>query len=86
MSFIPMNHKITLEKHDGSKVFNDVPAHVQFPTIFVTDKSIPIEENDIIHYRPSNNITGHYIVIDSDFREAQGSFPAHYQVKVKRMV
>ena len=86
MPFFPMNHKITLEKHGGSKVFNDVPAHVQFPTIFVTDNSIPIEENDIIHYTPSNNITEHYTVVDRGFHEAQGSFPAHYQVKVKRML
>jgi hypothetical protein len=86
MSFVPQNHKITLVKHDNSKNFYDIPAHVQFPTIFITDISIPIEENDTIYYTPSNNLTEHYIVVDRGFYEAQGSFPAHYQVKVKRMV
>jgi len=84
MSFPELKHKITLEKRDGSKVFENVPAHVQFPTIFIKDKSVPIEENDIIRFTPSNNVPENYIVIDRGFKEAQGSFPAHYQVKVKR--
>ncbi len=84
MLFDQLNQRITLEKQDGSKVFENVPAHVQFPTIFIKDKSIPIEENDIIHFTPSNNVPEKYIVIDRGFKEAQGSFPAHYQVKVKR--
>ena len=77
------DHKIILEKQDG-KTFKDIPAHVQFPVIFIKDKSIPIEENDLIHFTPSNNLPEHYIVIDRGFKEAIGSFPAHYQVKVRR--
>ena len=84
MLFGELNHRITLEKQDGSKVFENVPARVQFPIIFITDKSIPIEENDIIRFTPSNNVPENYIVIDRGFKEAQGSFPAHYQVRVKR--
>jgi hypothetical protein len=79
----PTDHKITLEKQNGN-TFENIPAHVQFPIVFVEGKSIPIEENDLIHFTPSNNLPEHYIVIDRGFKEAIGSFPAHYQVKVKR--
>ncbi len=83
MTFVKLDHKINLEKKNG-KPFENIPAHVQFPTIFVTDESIPIEKGDLIDFTPSNNLTEHYIVIEPGFHPKQGSFPAHYQVKVER--
>jgi hypothetical protein len=78
----PQDHNITLEKRDG-RIFN-IPAHVQFPKVYIMDGSMPIEENDVIHFTPSNNLTEHYIVVDRGLKNAIGSFPTHYQVKVKR--
>lgn len=83
--FPSLNHAITIEKQYG-RPYKDIPAHVQFPIIFVKDIAIPIEEGDLIHYTPSNNLPEHYIVVDRGFKEAIGSFPAHYQIKVERRI
>lgn len=78
-----LRHIVTLKKQNG-EIYENIKAEVQPKLIFIKDSSIPIEENDIIEFIPSNNLKESYIVLDRGFYEARGSFPAHYQVNYHR--
>ncbi len=80
-SFI--NANVTLEKQNG-EYYEDIEACVQTKQIFIDDATIPIEEGDIIIRKLDNGLVERYIVLDRGFFEAQGGFPAHYQVDVKK--
>jgi hypothetical protein len=78
-----LKDRIKLLKKDG-RTFENVPASVQKGQIFISDASLPIEEDDKIERKLPNNLTEIYIVIDRGYYESVGRIAAHYQTKVVR--
>lgn len=78
-----MNDVVTLLKKNGQRIEN-IKAHVQPKIIFITDTSVPIEEDDYILRTLPNGLEERFLVVDRGFYSKRGSFNAHYQVKVKK--
>jgi len=78
------NAKVTLIKKDGKRI-EGIPAFVQPTLIIIDDATIPVEEEDIIERQLPSNLTERFHVVDRGFYQAMGSFPDHYQIKVRKL-
>lgn len=78
------NDNITIIKEDGRR-FEDVKASVQSDIIIIDNKSLPIEEGDVIIRKLPSNSVEKYKVLDRGFISGPGSMPDHYQVKVEKL-
>jgi hypothetical protein len=74
---------ISLIKHDGT-IIENIKANVQPGTIFIHDKKLPLEENDIIYRKLPNGLVEKYIVLDRGYYSGIGGIEGHYQAKVKK--
>lgn len=54
--------------------------------ILIEDGELDIEENDTIQRGLPNGKSEKYLVIDRGFMRVIGSFPNHYQTKVKKII
>jgi len=71
---------VALIKADG-RIIEGIKAHVQTKLIFISDASIPIEENDVITRTLPNGLIERYVVIERGFHQIP---KPHYQVKVQK--
>lgn len=74
---------IDIIKPDGKK-FENIKAYVQ-GRIIIERGDIIIESGDFIQRKMSNGGTETYEVLDPCFYECSEGFPAHYQIKYKKM-
>jgi hypothetical protein len=75
---------LTIVKQNGT-VIKNVRASVQFPTIFITDESVPIEENDRIYRQLPSGIAETFVVVEPGFLSSPFGGMSHYEVKVRRV-
>jgi hypothetical protein len=74
---------VNLVKPNGDRI-EDIAANVQPSMIFIWDGSLPIEEGDKITRVLPNGLPESYLVLDRGFYAKRGSFPDHYQIKVRK--
>lgn len=75
--------KVKLIKKN-SVTIDDIEAVVQSDLIVIDDASIDIEEGDTIERGLPTGKSEYYLVLDRGYFAAFGSFPAHYQVSVRK--
>lgn len=75
---------ISILKKDGNRIDN-LKANIQSKGIFLFRGDVLVEVGDKIERLMSNSGTELYEVVDSGFHEKFSSFPAHYQMKVKKL-
>lgn len=83
MSHLP-REKVSLTKKDKT-VIENIEALFISSDILIEDATVIIEENDIINRVLPNGLEEHYLVTNNGYHSAMGSFPAHYQVKTKKI-
>jgi hypothetical protein len=79
-----MNELVTLVKADGRR-YPDIRSRVGGTVIFMLDVTLPVEEGDHIERILPNTLIETFVVEERGFHNKQGSFPAHYQSKVRKL-
>lgn len=77
--------KITIIKSAGT-IIEGIDAFFSDNSFLIEDGELDIEENDTIQRSLPNGKSENYLVIDRGFMRAIGSFPNHYQTKVKKII
>lgn len=74
---------VCLRKPNGT-VIEGLRAQLSGKAILILDSSNPIEKGDVLIRSLSNGLRMGFIVDDPGYREALGSIPAHFAVRVHR--
>ena len=80
-----MDDNVKLVKQNG-QVIENIIANVQPKLIFIDDVKIPIEEGDHIIRKLPNGLEEIYKILDRGFYNNSGGIPAHYQIKVQKIL
>ena len=79
-----MTDTVFVIKNNGN-TFEGVKASVQSTEIYIMSREPLIEPGDVIQRKMSNGGEETYEVIDPGFFEEFEGFPAHYQMKVRKL-
>ncbi len=77
--------KIAIIKTNGT-IIEGIDAFFSDNMFLIEDGELDIEENDTIQRSLPNGKSEKYLVIDRGFMRAIGSFPNHYQTRVKKII
>lgn len=75
-------HKILIKKHSTGEIYECNHANVQPKKVFIHCPEIPVEEEDIIIHKISENNIQEFVVIEPNYYDV--ILEPHYQAKVMR--
>ena len=78
-----MRDQIVVVKPDGSRS-GRLRASLQPTKALFQSPDVPVEDGDTLIRELPDGRSEEYLVVDSGFRHAIGSFPDHYQSKIKK--